>query len=1406
MKKKVSLMIVVIMLLQIILPIATVIWESEITLVSRAEGTEEATVDGITWTYTMENGNAINVGPKDKNTLPTEVIIPDELNGNTVTSIKGRAFSECSSLESVIIPNGVTSIEDSAFYSCSSLTSITIPDTVTKLGMNVFEGCSSLKIVKIPSGITRISGYMFKGCSSLKSVAIPNTVTKFGWSAFEGCSSLKSVKIPNSVTSIENDAFLGCSSLTSINIPSEVNRIYYNAFDGCSSLTSIEVSDKNAIYSSKEGVLFNKDGTELIRCPEGKVEPNYEIPSSVTEIWEYAFENCNNIESINISESFIILDEKIFNNCNSLKSITVAEKNAIYSSKEGVLFNKAGTELIRYPEGKTDLEYTIPSSVKTVRPYAFLGCSSLERVTIPSSVGRITDSFEDCSSLESIDVEDDNYNYFDIDGVLFDKMAIRLKRYPAGKAGTEYTIPSNATCIDNSAFSGCRSLESVVIPTGVTEIRDYAFEDCSSLASIEIPSSVKRIGTRAFRGCSGLTTITIPASVKTLEDDIFNGCNNQLKIYCRSDSEAETYAKNNGLYYITDDRAPVIETVSVSPNSGYVKSKTITIVARDSGGSGLATNAYSFDGGATWQSSPTAEFTKNGAVDIWVKDKLGNLSAFIEVKLSEIIELESISVKSKPTKLTYKKGENLNTSGLKLTAKYKDGSTETIETGFTCTPTKLDTKGTQTITVTYGGKTTTFNITVERELTGINIKTNPTKLTYKKGENLNTSGLTLTATYNDGTTETIETGFECTPTKLDKEGIQTITVAYGGKTATFNVTVKKELESIKVITPPTKTSYVVGQSFDKTGMVVQATYNDGTTANITGYTITNGSSLTNGQSSVTISYTEGEITAKTTQTITVEGKKISRIERLNIDAFVLEVVQGDTLNREVDIRVIYNDGDEEIVSGVTVEPKVFNQLGTQAITATYAGHTIKLVEVEVVPKELTSIKVTKLPTNTQYIEGQDFDSSGMEVEATYNNEKTANITGYKIAYGSNLTKGQTEVEISYEEDGITQKTTQTITVHAKKPTEIKVSKKPTKTKYAAGENFDATGMEVIAYYDNGTSEKITDYAISNGTNLQQGNIDIEISYTKEGTTQKTTTPIRVLRTETDSNGITWWYELVQGNAVNVHYKSGTLGAEVTIPAKLGGRDVIHLYNDGYKNIFATSLYQQNGTIEKINLPESIIVIDKFAFAGCRVLKEINIPQNVIRIDHSAFINCTSLKNIEIPEGVTSIGYTAFYGCSSLTSIIIPSSVEMISNYAFQNCSSLESIVIPSNVQTISNGAFLNDDKLIIYCETSSEAQSYAMKNNHSYIAISSQFEVEEVEGIKYIKNIAPIPVGNVIGMIETDGEVKAYKGSQEITNLQGTTIETGMTIKVRTNNKEIEYRTVVGRRRTNNISLRIRNK
>lgn len=303
------------------------------------------------------------------------VIIPETVIYNSktynVTGIDGSAFANCTDLISVVIPNSVTNIGQWAFGNCTSLTTVTLPSSLNKISNYLFSGCSSLNSINIPNTITSIGDSGFKGCSSLTSFIIPNSVTFLDDSAFEGCHGLTTISIPNSVTTLDWHVFYNCKNLATVNISSSVSSIGWYTFSLCPSLTSINVEPNNMNFSSKDGVLFNKNMTVLINCPGG-ISNTYTIPNSVTEINSYAFADCKNLTSVVFSNNLIRIDDNAFQRCTSLTSINLPESIRL-------------TGYSAFGECTSLTSITIPANIETIGNYSFSGCTNLNSIHVRAS-------------------------------------------------------------------------------------------------------------------------------------------------------------------------------------------------------------------------------------------------------------------------------------------------------------------------------------------------------------------------------------------------------------------------------------------------------------------------------------------------------------------------------------------------------------------------------------------------------------------------------------------------------------------------------------------------------------------------------------------------------------------------------------------------------------------------------------------------------------------------------------------------------------------------------------------------------------------------------------------------------------------------------------------------------------
>ncbi len=321
---------------------------------------DTATVNGITWTYFVKDGEA-HLGYEhkpegygggapvsgclygsiafdgsicyhravDNNKISGAVTIPSSLDGYPVTSIGDYAFFCCDYLTSVTIPNSVTSIGDYAFDGCMCLRSVEMGNSVISIGDEAFSGCRGLTNVTIPNSVTSIGDEAFYQCRYLTSVVIGNSVTNIGDYAFYNCPELTSVEMGNSIISIGDSAFRLCTSLTSITIPDSVTSIGDYAFYNCRGLGLTSVTIPNSV-TSIGAYAFN-----------GCSFTSITIGNSVTSIGDYAFQWCD-VTSVTIPGSVTSIGSCAFEGCVYLESATFLGAAPRYVGYD--IFNLCGVD------------------------------------------------------------------------------------------------------------------------------------------------------------------------------------------------------------------------------------------------------------------------------------------------------------------------------------------------------------------------------------------------------------------------------------------------------------------------------------------------------------------------------------------------------------------------------------------------------------------------------------------------------------------------------------------------------------------------------------------------------------------------------------------------------------------------------------------------------------------------------------------------------------------------------------------------------------------------------------------------------------------------------------------------------------------------------------------------------
>jgi len=497
-------------------------------------------------------------------------------------SIPAKAFMNCTLLSEADIKS-VGSIGDSAFSGCSGLTDIAIGEEATAgtgIGSYAFNKCINLATVKIGKEINSIGNLAFNDCESLTTLTIGNesgesNMESIGSEAFSGCHSLVEIKIPASVTSIGERAFNNCEALERIivaddnskyssgkaatsgsegandgseNTESEsVNSGSENTENASESVNSgsentesgsedVNSGSTESVSADDEGILFNKDRSNLIFYPQNKAGTSY--TANASSISNYAFESANNLTDVVFTENVSKFGYDVFKGNTKINSIAVYNKNAEF-------------EIIPTYDASTFFRGISDSVLENLIVHGYIGSTIETQVFIHKiknikfqPLDEITEGFvilkKDDGTGEivgyngiaglsgekvknvvfpSLVTKDMNMTIVDKDDnniVLADGENIRITSIGSNfdNAGSALTPRMGSNAVDYH-----KNVASVSIPYSITEIKMRAFEDCTGLTSINLPSSVEKIYAYAFKGCIGLNSIKIPKKVILLGKD-----------------------------------------------------------------------------------------------------------------------------------------------------------------------------------------------------------------------------------------------------------------------------------------------------------------------------------------------------------------------------------------------------------------------------------------------------------------------------------------------------------------------------------------------------------------------------------------------------------------------------------------------------------------------------------------------------------------------------------------------------------------------------------------------------------------------------------------------------------------------------------------------------------------------
>jgi hypothetical protein len=386
-----------------------------------------------------------------------------------ITSIGDGTFKTRNAFTEIVIPNYVTSIGKDAFYGCRNVAKITIKGARSRdlaIGDRAFYGCSAAREIlfegsgtsAVDLGMTTIGSQAFSGISELRQLTIEQgaNIAAIGNNAFAGDLKLRNINIAENavVTTIGNGAFRGCEGLTSFTIPASTTSIGDSAFADCTFISKI---------------VFAPNGQNI-------------------DFGNYVFQNCVSLSSVELPATVQSFDGSAFDGCYSLKNIVVDPANNYLTTINGVLYDKAITEIMFYPKGIDDPTLAnLPwNTLTTIGNTVFKDNPNITSVTLPKTITSIGDSaFNGCINLTSVNIATD---------------------------GTKLSI-------GNYAFANCQQLTTISLPSYTNKIGNGAFY-VTPLTSFEVPTGVKSIGAKAFM-YSNLTTINIPAGVEVIGDAAF---------------------------------------------------------------------------------------------------------------------------------------------------------------------------------------------------------------------------------------------------------------------------------------------------------------------------------------------------------------------------------------------------------------------------------------------------------------------------------------------------------------------------------------------------------------------------------------------------------------------------------------------------------------------------------------------------------------------------------------------------------------------------------------------------------------------------------------------------------------------------------------------------------------------
>ena len=1232
----------------------------------------------------------------------------------SVTVVDGNAFKGCSTLTKISIPNTIDLVEvATAFSACSKLEEIEVYEVPGNRDVKYWSEGGALVYVdqptsqtriflplamkgsfRIPDGVTTIALKAFAAVE-IEEIIIPASVTQIDQTAFYNCKKLKKVIFEeakegeiSSPLTIASKAFQNCTALESITVPSrftvdaakitELTSIFY----GCTNLASIDVHKGNQLFSSVGGVLCDKNGTTIVYCPKGR-SGVYTIPSGITAIGDYAFEDCKKITELVIPNHVTEIGAYAFRNNDKVTKITF-QGGAIIDLDIGMYAFYACDEL-------TTIVYEAGSRVATLGKYAFGYNRKLEKIDLPASLREVGDQayyycsaatsvvfeengqeisfgskvfqnctglteinlpanvvdfemsvFDGCTNIRSIFVDDNNQKFADIDGVLFTKDLSEIIFYSSGRTEKTYVLPTETTIIGAAAFQENKYLKSITIPNRVVEIKDNAFYECTSLDSVTIEEgeTVLKLGKNVF-GYTAVTDVTLPNRVKAIPYGLFYYCEELEKVTA---SSTITAIGERAFYYSSISEFAIPETVTeIGANAFYrtnLKEAKLSKNVKKVGD-------YAFAYTALTKGIIPSDVEEFGEYVYYYCELLTEVTIENGVKTIPSSSFSYTAIKSVviPNSVEILGSNAFNLCAELETVTFEKGGTADLIVGWNTNTNKM-----------YG-----YTFSGCAKLTSVAFPSRMTVLGERSFYNASNPAIKLkTVTF----TETDEEN-NVVPSRLEKIGVY----AFYGSGIT-SITIPKTVCNDEIV--DAKTAQVLGvgnNAFYNCKDLTTVIFEEGGTL-----PVTIGASAFYGCSSLTKLVLPQRLT-------TAQG--ITSSKPVVLDGLPINALTNCSALAAIEMEATAPEG---VTPGYAVKD---GMLYTADMTRLYVCPMAKVGEVTI-------------PKTVAVVGNNAFDGCSFITKITFANDYAEGETIPSLSIGENVSTTSTPTSTYVFDDCIGL-------------TSLEI---PARTTYIGKYAFDGCINLAKINVPAGITE-IVEYTFSGCTGLK------EITFDKDADGKTALTKIGAyafqnfgattieIPASVKEIGESAFYGYSHASLVSVTFAKDADGN--TALTKIG--------NNAFK-------YQ---LLQTIVIPDSVTTLGTTVFGDCANLVSVTLPKNLgSTFDVEYFSNCDALKTVTIaddaknfktidgvlynktgqqivfypyghgstyvvPEGVTELRTESFYCNASITSITIASTVTYIRASAFQNCETLQEIIFATPEKEPTSGNLTIEAKAFYGC-------------------------------------------------------------------------------------------------------------